>query len=520
MYLNSNREKILKYILLVIGIFSVTASLYISFAIYFSVWDTSFITRTFKIYHLILLGGYFGLTLFTGFNKSFFKRRFYGEFVTVLYHCFFMVAGLILLLFWLHGLIDSRRLIFAYFVLFFIVTETVLRALIKFVLLKVYFNSKFSSKLFVITDRENLETVVNSLTNNLDWSRQICGLCVLDSNSDKCASFSLSKLNKSESLNSDEDETDKSKNSELKNSSENLNLNLESLKNIENIGHICSKDNLLNYLTTGNVDEVFIYTGLIYSDAELKETISKAEEMGIRVNIRINLDMFDFLPKSYTKIDRIGKYHCVSISRNYVSYRSRFMKHLLDYVGGFVGFLIFAAVFIVLGPIIKLDSKGPVLFAQNRVGRNGRIFKCYKFRSMRQDAEELKKTLMAKNEMSGLMFKMENDPRITKVGRFIRKTSIDELPQFINVLKGDMSLVGTRPPTVDEYEQYEPKHRARVSMMPGLTGLWQVSGRSNIKDFDEVVKLDMEYIDNSSFWFDVKIILMTVKVVLFGKGAK
>jgi lipopolysaccharide/colanic/teichoic acid biosynthesis glycosyltransferase len=138
---------------------------------------------------------------------------------------------------------------------------------------------------------------------------------------------------------------------------------------------------------------------------------------------------------------------------------------------------------------------------------------------MRQDAEELKNTLIAQNEINGPMFKMENDPRITKIGRFIRKTSIDELPQFINVLKGDMSLVGTRPPTLDEYEQYKPKHKARVSMMPGLTGLWQVSGRSNIKDFDEVVKLDMEYIDNSSIWLDVKIILLTVMTVLFGKGA-
>ena len=139
---------------------------------------------------------------------------------------------------------------------------------------------------------------------------------------------------------------------------------------------------------------------------------------------------------------------------------------------------------------------------------------------MRQDAEELKKSLMAKNEMNGLMFKMDNDPRVTRIGKFLRKTSLDELPQFINVLKGDMSLVGTRPPTVDEYEKYQPEHKARVSMMPGLTGLWQVSGRSDIKNFDEVVKLDMQYIDNSSFWLDVKIILMTVKVVLFGKGAK
>jgi exopolysaccharide biosynthesis polyprenyl glycosylphosphotransferase len=196
------------------------------------------------------------------------------------------------------------------------------------------------------------------------------------------------------------------------------------------------------------------------------------------------------------------------------------MKSLLDYTGGFVGFLIFLIAFVILGPLIKFDSKGPVLFSQNRVGRNGRIFKCYKFRSMRQDAEELKMTLMSKNEMNGLMFKMDNDPRITRVGKFLRKTSLDELPQFINVLKGDMSLVGTRPPTVDEYEKYQPEHKARVSMMPGLTGLWQVSGRSDIKDFDQVVKLDMQYIDNSSFWLDVKIILMTIKVVLFGRGAK
>lgn len=127
---------------------------------------------------------------------------------------------------------------------------------------------------------------------------------------------------------------------------------------------------------------------------------------------------------------------------------------------------------------------------------------------------------MSQNEMNGLMFKMENDPRITKVGHFIRRTSLDELPQFINVLKGDMSLVGTRPPTVDEYNNYEPKHKARVSMIPGLTGLWQVSGRSNIKNFDDVVKLDMEYINNWSVLLDIKIILLTIKVVLFGKGAK
>ncbi|MCR5598676.1 MAG: sugar transferase [Lachnospiraceae bacterium] len=169
---------------------------------------------------------------------------------------------------------------------------------------------------------------------------------------------------------------------------------------------------------------------------------------------------------------------------------------------------------------IKLESKGPVIFKQERVGRSGRKFMMYKFRSMYVDAEERKKELYDKNEMEGLMFKMKDDPRITKVGRFLRKTSIDELPQFFNILKGDMSMVGTRPPTVDEYEKYNAHYRRRLSITPGLTGMWQVSGRSDITDFDEVVRLDLEYIDQWSLLLDCKILLQTVGVVLFGKGSK
>ena len=153
-----------------------------------------------------------------------------------------------------------------------------------------------------------------------------------------------------------------------------------------------------------------------------------------------------------------------------------------------------------------------------RVGKNGRRFKIYKFRSMYMDAEERKKELMSQNEMEGLMFKMENDPRVTKVGKFIRKTSIDELPQFWNILKGEMSLVGTRPPTEDEFLQYEGYHRRRLNMTPGLTGLWQVSGRSDT-NFEEIVAMDVEYIDNWSLKEDIKILFKTVGVVLKGKGA-
>ena len=189
-------------------------------------------------------------------------------------------------------------------------------------------------------------------------------------------------------------------------------------------------------------------------------------------------------------------------------------------MGALIGLCITVPVGIVLAPFLLLESPGPLIFKQARIGQNGRIFNFYKFRSMYADAEEQKEELLKKNEMTGPIFKIEDDPRITRVGRFIRRTSIDELPQFWNVLKGDMSLVGTRPPTVDEFQQYEAYQRRRMSFRPGITGLWQVSGRSEVRDFDEIVKLDLEYIDNWSLALDIKIICKTILVVVAGKGAE
>lgn len=198
-----------------------------------------------------------------------------------------------------------------------------------------------------------------------------------------------------------------------------------------------------------------------------------------------------------------------------------FIKRLMDIVGGLVGIILTGIVCIFVVPAIKKADPGPAFFSQERIGKNGRRFKIYKFRSMYMDAEERKKELMDQNEMKGLMFKMENDPRIIKgIGNFIRDTSIDELPQFWNVLKGDMSLVGTRPPTVEEYEMYEMHHLKRISIKPGITGMWQTSGRSDITDFEEVVKLDTQYIRNWDISLDIKILLKTVLVVLKREGSK
>ena len=275
-------------------------------------------------------------------------------------------------------------------------------------------------------------------------------------------------------------------------------------------------ENLTSRLITDPFDEVFINTPNI-PQKEMRDIIRGFEEMGITTHYNLELPGFG---KANTQFDDFLDYSVLTYSMNRTSYKRLFIKRGLDILGGVVGLIITGIVTIFLAPAIKLDSKGPVFFSQTRIGKNGRRFKIYKFRSMYIDAEERKKELADKNEMSGFMFKMKDDPRITKIGAFIRKTSLDELPQFLNILKGEMSLVGTRPPTEEEFKNYNEHYRRRLSMTPGLTGLWQISGRSDITDFDEVVKLDLEYIDNWSLTEDIRIILKTVYVVLFGRGAE
>lgn len=194
-------------------------------------------------------------------------------------------------------------------------------------------------------------------------------------------------------------------------------------------------------------------------------------------------------------------------------------KRLLDIVGGLVGTLLFMLMYPVVAYAIKKDSQGPVLFKQKRMGQHGRVFRVIKFRTMCCDAEEKKSDLLKYNEMNGAIFKLKEDPRITKVGRFLRSTSIDEFPQFVNVLKGEMSLVGTRPPTLEEVERYRPEHLKRISAKPGITGMWQISGRNKIQDFEEIVELDCQYLDDWRLWDDIKILIKTVFVVFQRKGA-
>jgi exopolysaccharide biosynthesis polyprenyl glycosylphosphotransferase len=287
-------------------------------------------------------------------------------------------------------------------------------------------------------------------------------------------------------------------------------------RNIGKYHVVADRDTMMDYIKRQIVDEIYIDVDSKMLDG-MRGDILQFEDMGIKVHLR--LDLLDGFEDFNAAMESFNGVPVVTFSNREFDAKDMMIKRVFDIIGGLVGCVIMCVAMVIVGPLIKLESPGPLFFKQKRVGKNGRYFEIYKFRSMYVDAEERKAALMERNEMSGLMFKMEDDPRITRVGRFIRKTSIDELPQFINVLKGDMSLVGTRPPTVSEFQQYEGHHKRRLSVRPGITGIWQAYGRNTVTDFEDVVKMDLEYIDNWSLGLDVKILLRTV-VTVFTEGGK
>ncbi|MCQ2530053.1 MAG: sugar transferase [Lachnospiraceae bacterium] len=278
---------------------------------------------------------------------------------------------------------------------------------------------------------------------------------------------------------------------------------------------VCNNENLKSYVLAEVVDEVFI---ALSNEQQERELVSYFLEAGITVRIGV-LNKTEDLPN--VSVEKMGDVAVITTSNNVAAPWQLFLKRLLDIFAGLVGVIITGILYLILAPMIKAKDPGPAFFKQIRIGKNGRKFYFYKFRSMYTDAEERKKELMEQNEMDGFMFKMKNDPRIIPgIGQKIRAWSLDEFPQFINVLKGDMSLIGTRPPTLEEFERYEAHHKARLSFKPGITGLWQVSGRNQITDFEEVVRLDNTYIRTWNIRLDLKILFKTFKVVLQRKGAK
>lgn len=392
------------------------------------------------------------------------------EFKSVVYQTTLLFCSILAFLFIIKDSAGYSRSMLIYFWILSTVFIYVVRILRKQIMIENLRRNTDLSQLMIVTTKKDAKDSVEAFTKEKYCDYTICGLVILDH--------------------------------DMKG------------EMISEVPVVANRSDLKEYVVANVIDEVFF--NLPYGLNEEEELAELFIETGVTVHINLNRVRMD-LPNKV--VEKMNKYTVVTSSVRIATTRQMLIKRCVDIVGSIVGLMITAVAFIFVAPVIFIQSPGPVFFSQERVGRGGRKFRIYKFRSMYMDAEERKKELMAQNKMDGLMFKMDDDPRIFPAGKFIRKYSIDELPQFWNVLMGDMSLVGTRPPTVDEYEQYELHHKVRLSIKPGITGLWQVSGRSDITDFEEVVRLDSQYISEWSLAEDIKILFRTVLVVLGKDGA-
>ncbi len=411
------------------------------------------------------------------------KRGYYKEFVHTVTHVATTEMAVIAYLFALQQGNYYSRVVIGLVAIFYILISYCVRILWKRFLRK-HGNLVDPASLYIITTTDMADKTVKSLQLDAKGEYRIQGICLLD---EDCIG-----------------------------------------KVISDIPVTSNMDSVLDFLCDKWIDEVYI--ALPEQSPTPNYLIDRLTEMGIAVHME--LDPAGSESWQIRQFQYVGGKPVQTISMTNVATRSLLAKRMLDIVGGIIGCLITVLLTVVLGPLIYIQSPGPIFFSQIRVGKNGKPFKMYKFRSMYPDAEARKAELMKQNRIQdGLMFKMEADPRIIGckilpdgtvkkgLGNFMRDYSLDEFPQFYNVLKGDLSLVGTRPPTVDEWEKYNYHHRARLSVKPGITGLWQVSGRSKITDFEEVVELDKKYIREWSMGMDLRILLKTIIVVLRRDGA-
>ena len=415
--------------------------------------------------------------------KNVLKRGFYKEFLQTIKHNILVALMSVAFLFSVKYAEEFSRIVFYLTVGYYTVIAYMIRCLWKQMLKKTRLG-RTASPMFLVTTSERAEEVVEKFRQNNTDSYRIRGLCILDQD-------------------------------------------LVGQK-IGGIPVAATADTLLKYLQNKWVDSVFFSLSLTTPYPE--KLINSVTEMGIVVHVQVEQMHIEEWQRQ--TVERVAGTMVRTLSMTMATPQELFWKRALDIVGGIVGCILTGILTLIVGPMIYIKSPGPIFFQQTRVGKNGKPFKMYKFRSMYLDAEARKAELMAENRVQGgLMFKLKYDPRIIGcekrpdgtikkgIGNYIRDYSIDEFPQFLNVLKGDLSLVGTRPPTVEEWEKYELHHRARLAIKPGITGMWQVSGRSNITDFEEVVELDKKYIREWSMGLDFRILLKTVLVVLGKEGS-
>lgn len=424
------------------------------------------------------------IVVFTnGTMKSVLKRGHYKEFKATLSHCVIVCILAVVYLFLLQlGQQFSRLTLVLTCVIYLVLTYAV-RELWKHILGK-QMEEGGERKLLIVTSKDVAEQVVTNVLGNNYARYSIAGIAVVDA-----------------------DWTG---------------------KKIQGIPVVANEESAPMYVCQEWIDEVLIViSDTLEYPAKLIDQLS---ETGVTVHL--NLAKVTNMPGKKQFVEKVCNYTVLTTSMNYASTRQLFLKRLMDILGGLFGCILTGIICLFVGPAIYIASPGPIFFTQERVGKNGKKFKMYKFRSMYMDAEARKAELMKDNKLGdGKMFKLDFDPRVignkilpdgthkTGVGDFIRRTSLDEFPQFFNVLKGDMSIVGTRPPLISETSLYELHHKARLAIKPGITGMWQVSGRSDITDFEEVVRLDKEYIENWDIGLDIKILFKTVMVVLKKDGS-
>ena len=429
-----------------------------------------------KQFHL-MVGAYIVIlcllyNMFLDANRNFFTRGYYQEFYYTARYTLIIVVGLVVILYLLQQSYEFSRSVYVVFAILNTLFTYVVHMVFKKMMWKYYTKSTNAEKMLVITKDILAEEVLGNLMKGKEWYYDITAAIIYDADRKGCT--------------------------------------------VKDVPIVASGADLYETVIQMTVDEVFIClpgAPLI----EIRDMVQRFEEMGLTCHY--NVDLFSHSnPNTY--VQQMAGYSVISFALRTMDSRRLLIKRFIDIVGALAGLAVTAVITPFVALAIKIDSPGPVFFSQTRIGKNGRRFKIWKFRSMYTDAEARKKELAARNEVKGLMFKIGDDPRITRVGKFIRETSIDETPQFLNILVGDMSLVGTRPPTEDEFEHYSGYYRRRMCITPGLTGLWQVSGRSDRQDFEDIVKLDLEYIDNWSLGLDFKILFMTVFTVLGRKGSK
>lgn len=418
-----------------------------------------------------------------GTMKSVLKRGYYRDFVVTVKHSVMVGALAVLYLFMLQqGQKFSRLALILTIVIYLLLTYLVRELWKKFLRKKMEDGGE--RKLLIITSEDAAEQVVVNMKENNYARYTLAGVAVIDA-----------------------DWTG---------------------KKVHGVPVVANEETAAMYVCQEWIDEVLIVISEVLPYPS--ELIEQLTETG--VTIHLNLAKITNVPGKKQFVEKVGNYTVLTTSINYASSKQLMLKRLMDIAGGLVGCILTGIICVFVGPAIYIASPGPIFFAQERVGKNGKKFKMYKFRSMYMDAEERKAELMKDNKLGdGKMFKLDFDPRVignkilpdgthkTGIGDFIRRTSLDEFPQFFNVLKGDMSIIGTRPPLISETSLYELHHRARLAIKPGITGMWQVSGRSDITDFEEVVRLDKEYITNWNIGLDIKILFKTVMVVLRKDGS-